>query len=188
MLLVTDPLYPAAGRRYGDEDVWLAGQLRESFAVASCSPLDAVTLMDGFDAVLVRNSGPVLHYAEAYAAFRGHAARTGARLVTDLGARADALGKQYLLDLTSAGAQVIPSIGRHADICLLPDAAELMVKPLLGSDSIGISIMPRDELPEDLAGCLVQPLVDIDHEISYVFVDHEFIYAVRSTDGVRWQL
>src|SRR4051794_4489007 len=125
LLLVTDPLYPAAGRRYGDEDVWLAGQLRRTFALASCSPLDAVALMDGFDAVLIRNSGPVLHYAEAYAEFRDHAARTAAHLVTDLGARADALGKQYLLDLTRAGAPVIPSIDRHEDLHLLPTAGEL---------------------------------------------------------------
>ncbi len=36
ILFVTDLAYPAQGRRYGDEDVWLAARLRETFDVASC--------------------------------------------------------------------------------------------------------------------------------------------------------
>jgi len=187
LLLVTDPLYPAAGRRYGDEDVWLAGRLREAFDVASCSPLDAVALMDRFDVVLLRNTGPVLNYPQQYAALREHARVTGARLVTDLGAKADALGKGYLLDLTRSGAPVIPTVDRHEDLGLLPDGGDLLVKPLLGADSIGMQVVSREAMPADLTGLLVQPLLEIDRELSYVFVDHEFRYALR-TCGSRWQL
>jgi len=187
LLLLTDPLYPAAGRRYGDEDVWLAGRLREVFDVATCSPLDAVALMDRFEIVLLRNTGPVLNYPQQYAALREHARRTGARLVTDLGARADALGKSYLLELTRAGAPVIPTIDRREDLGLLPGQGDLMVKPLLGADSIGMHVVGRDALPADLTGLLVQPLLDVDHEVSYVYVDHQFLYAVRTRDS-RWQL
>jgi hypothetical protein len=186
LLLVTDPLYKAAGRRYGDEDVWLANQLRATFDVASCSPLVAEKLVDRFDVVLVRNTGPVMNYYDAYVSFREHAKRSGTRLVTDLGAKADALGKDYLLELSRAGAQVIPTIDRREDIGLLPPG-DLLIKPLLGADSHGMQVVARDAPLDDLAGYLVQPKLDIDHELSYVYVDSEFLYALRTGES-RWQL
>ena len=73
LLYVTDLAYPARGRRYCDEDILLTSRLRAEFDIALCHPLDAAALMDGFDAVVVRNSGPVLHYQEAYDAFRERA-------------------------------------------------------------------------------------------------------------------
>jgi hypothetical protein len=186
LLLITDPLYPAAGRRYADEDVWLADQLHSTFDVASCSPLDAEALMDRFDLVLVRNTGPVMNYHEAYISFRERARRTGTRLVTDLGAKADAVGKRYLLELTRAGAPVIPTIDRRQDLELLPPG-DLLVKPLLGADSHGMRVVARDALPDDLTGYLVQPMLELDHELSYVYVDNEFLYALRTGES-RWQL
>jgi hypothetical protein len=73
ILFVTDLAYPAAGRRYGDEDIFLTARLREAFDLALCHPLDVVALMDAFDAVVVRNSGPVMHYRPAFDAFRARA-------------------------------------------------------------------------------------------------------------------
>ena len=70
LLYVTDLTYPARGRRYGDEDIHLSSRLRDDFDVALCHPLDAAALMDAFDVVVVRNSGPVIHYREAYDDFR----------------------------------------------------------------------------------------------------------------------
>src|SRR5690242_17942900 len=58
LLYVTDLSYPARGRRYCDEDIWLTARLRADFEIALCHPLDAAVLMDRFDAVVVRNSGP----------------------------------------------------------------------------------------------------------------------------------
>lgn len=77
ILYVTDLAYPARGRRYCDEDIALSARLREEFDVALCHPLDAAALMDGFDAVVVRNSGPVLLYQAAYDAFRERPSRAG---------------------------------------------------------------------------------------------------------------
>jgi hypothetical protein len=186
LLLVTDPLYPAVGRRYGDEDVWLANQLRATFDVASCSPLVAEKLVDRFDLVLVRNTGPVMNYHEVYVSFREHVLRSGTRLVTDLGAKADALGKEYLLVMSRAGFPVIPTIDRNEDLELLP-LGDLIMKPILGSDSHGMRVVARDAVPVDLTGFLVQPKLDLDHELSYVFVDREFLYALRTGES-RWQL
>src|SRR5207245_10156823 len=80
ILFVTDLAYPARGRRYCDEDIFLSGRLREAFDIALCHPLDAAALMDSFDAVVVRNSGPVLHYQAQYDAFRRRAAARGTRV------------------------------------------------------------------------------------------------------------
>lgn len=84
VLYVSDLAYPAKGRRYGDEDVFLTSRLREDFDVAVCHPLDAAALMTGFDAAVVRNSGPVLHYQAQYDAFRRRALADGVRVYNQL--------------------------------------------------------------------------------------------------------
>jgi hypothetical protein len=146
----------------------------------------AEKLVDRFDLVLVRNTGPVMNYREVYLSFREHMARSGTRVVTDLGAKADALGKDYLMEMSRAGFPVIPTIDRRQDLALLP-AGDLLMKPLLGADSHGMRVVSHDALPADLTGFLVQPKLDIDHELSYVYVDNEFLYALRTGES-RWQL
>lgn len=188
LLLVTDLRYPAEGRRYGDEDVWLSGELREHFDVALCSPLDAAALLPPFDLVLVRNSGPVIHHREAHEAFRAEVARRGTRLVNPLTGRGDMQGKGYLAELWAAGEPVIPTIDRPQDLGLLPDADRWVVKPVLGADSIGLQVLDSLEGVE-LDGALVQPRVDIVHEISFVFVGRRFLYAIYAPYRARrWDL
>ncbi|MEV7673397.1 hypothetical protein ACWDNT_22605 [Streptomyces sp. NPDC000963] len=190
LLYVTDLAYPARGRRYGDEDVHLTARLREDFDLALCHPLDAAALMEGFDAVVVRNSGPVLHYREEYEAFRARATALGVRVYNPLHGRGDMAGKQYLLDLTAAGHPVIPTVDRPEDLDRLPDAALYAVKPKTGADSIGLRFVPY----EDLAGLaygevLVQPRVDFRYEVSFYFVDDLFQYALYAPDPERrWVL
>jgi hypothetical protein len=190
ILYVTDLAYPARGRRYCDEDIALTSRLREEFDLALCHPRDALALMDAFDAVVVRNSGPVLAYQEAYDAFRAHALRTGARVYNPLTGRADMAGKQYLLDLTAAGFPVIPTVDRAADLERLPSAERYVVKPKLGADSIGLRVVPPADLPGLTDGTvLVQPRVDFAYEVSFYFVDHDFQYALHAPDpDRRWDL
>ncbi|MBC7274256.1 MAG: hypothetical protein H5T76_37060 [Streptomyces sp.] len=190
LLYVTDLAYPARGRRYCDEDIHLTARLREDFDLALCHPRDARALMDAFDAVVVRNSGPVLGYQEAYEAFRAHALRTGARVYNPLTGRADMAGKQYLLDLTVAGFPVIPTVDSAADLHRLPPAERYVVKPRLGADSIGLRVVSAGELPALTDGTvLVQPRVDFAYEVSFYFVDHDFQYALYAPDpDRRWQL
>lgn len=190
LLLVTDLLYPAQGRRYGDEDVWLAGRLRQDFDVAICSPLDATALMSSFDLVLVRNSGPVIHYREAYDKFRQAAIDNDVVLVNPPTGRGDQRGKGYLLELTRAGGAVIPTVDASGPLGDLPEVPEYVIKPLLGSDSIGLRFVPAGQLAEaDRTDCLVQPKVDVLHEISFVFVGRTFSYATYAPDRERrWDL
>ncbi|MGW6909949.1 hypothetical protein [Streptomyces sp. NPDC054940] len=193
LLYVTDLAYQARGRRYCDEDIFLTSRLREDFDLALCHPRDALSLMDAFDGVVVRNSGPVLSYQDAYDEFRRRAVADGTRVYNPLSGRADMAGKQYLLDLTTAGYPVIPTVDRAEDLRSLPEADRYVVKPKLGADSIGLRIVPaeglRDLLAGDVRDVLVQPCVDFAYEVSFYFVDHEFQYALYAphTDR-RWQL
>jgi hypothetical protein len=190
LLYVTDLAYPARGRRYGDEDVFLTSRLRAEFDLALCHPLDAAALMDGFDAVVVRNSGPVLHYRREYDAFRERAAASGTPVYNPLTGRADMDGKQYLLDLTRAGFPVIPTVDRPEDLDRLPEADVYVAKPRAGADSIGLRFVPGAELA-DLTwdDMLVQPRVDFRYEVSFSYVDDTFQYALHAPDPERrWVL
>lgn len=190
LLYVSDLAYPARGRRYGDEDVFLTSRLREEFDLALCHPLDAAALMHAFDAVVVRNSGPVLGYPKEYDAFRERALSDGVRVYNPLTGRADMAGKQYLLDLSAEGFPVIPTVDRPEDLHLLPAADRYVVKPRLGADSLGLRIVGADALPALADGStLVQPCVDFVHEVSFVYVDHDFQYALYAPDpDRRWHL
>ncbi|MFI2510767.1 hypothetical protein [Streptomyces sp. NPDC018972] len=190
VLYVTDLAYPARGRRYGDEDVFLTSRLREHLDLALCHPRDAVALMDGFDAVVVRNSGPVLEYQDAYDAFREHATATGTPVYNPLTGRGDMAGKRYLLDLTAAGRPVIPTVDRPEDLHRLPGTQRYVVKPRFGADSMGLRVVPADEVRGHIDGdVLVQPHIDFAYEVSFYFVDHDFQYALYAPHtGRRWQL
>jgi hypothetical protein len=191
LLYLTDPAYDARGRRYGDEDLWLTARLRESLHVALAHPVDAVALMDRFDAVVLRNTGPVLGHLDAYRTFRAEAAARGTKVFTDLGAKGDARGKQYLVDLSAAGWPVIPTVARAEDLARLPAADAYVTKPLLGADSVGLEVVPPSALAGlDLDGStLVQPRVDMAYEVSFTFVDRTFHFALHAPDPARrWEL
>ncbi|WP_371477434.1 hypothetical protein [Kitasatospora sp. NBC_00315] len=194
LLYVTDLTYPANGRRYGDEDTRLTARLREHFDLALCHPLEARALMGRFDAVVVRNSGPVLHYQREYDAFRRAALDAGVRVYNPLTGRGDMAGKQYLLDLDAAGHAVIPTadgdLGPVAARASLPAVDRYVVKPRLGADSVGLRIVAAAALAEqDTGGCLVQPLIPFRHEVSFYYVDQDFQYALYAPDPERrWEL
>ncbi|EME97185.1 hypothetical protein J7W19_10635 [Streptomyces mobaraensis NBRC 13819 = DSM 40847] len=190
VLYVTDLAYEARGRRYCDEDVFLTSRLRAWFDIALCHPLDAVALMDGFDLVVVRNSGPVLNYQAAYDCFRAEAVRRGTRVHNRLTGKGDMAGKQYLLDLTAAGYPVIPTVDRAADVGRLPAVDEYAVKPKLGADSIGLEFVDRERLAGIADGeVLVQPRIHFAYEVSFYFVDDAFQYALYAPDPARrWDL
>ncbi|MBO1336131.1 hypothetical protein [Streptomyces sp. VRA16 Mangrove soil] len=191
VLYVTDLAYEARGRRYCDEDIFLTSRLRASFDLALCHPLDAAGLMAAFDLVVVRNSGPVLGYQEAYEAFRARALEAGTRVYNPLCGRADMAGKQYLLELTEAGYPVIPTVDRPEDLDRLPAAPGYVAKPKLGADSIGLRRVAPADLPElpYSDGLLVQPHIDFRYEVSFYFVDGDLQYALYAPDPARrWEL
>ena len=190
ILFVTDLGYDAGGRRYCDEDIWLSAQLRDEFVVALCHPADAWRLMEGYDLVVVRNTGPVLYYESDYAAFRARAEATGVPVYNPLSGRGDMAGKGYLPELSAAGFPVIPTVLGTAQLGLLPEVEQYVVKPVRGADSIGLAYVQRSELSQlEGAGLLVQPRIDFAYEVSFYFVDDQFQYALYAPDpGRRWEL
>ncbi|MFG2359543.1 hypothetical protein [Streptomyces sp. NPDC048521] len=190
LLYVTDLAYQARGRRYCDEDIHLTSRLRAHFDLALCHPRDAAALMDAFDAVVVRNSGPVLGYEKEYEAFRAKALATGAPVYNPLTGKADMAGKQYLLDLSAAGFPVIPTVGCAEDLHRLPSAERYVVKPRLGADSLGMRIVPAGQVASFATGdVLIQPCVAFAYEVSFYFVDDDFQYALYAPDPERrWDL
>lgn len=194
VLFVTDLAYEARGRRYCDEDIFLTSRLREDFDTALCHPRDAAALLDGFDMAVIRNSGPVLHYQEAYDAFCARARELDARVYNPLTGRGDMAGKQYLVDLSRAGYPVIPTVDRVADLGLLPGADGYVIKPKLGADSVGLRFVRTPELSAELSRetdgtQLIQPRIDFRYEVSFYFVDHDFQYALHAPHPERrWVL
>ncbi len=189
VLYVTDLSYPARGRRYCDEDIYLTARLREHFDIALCNPRDAAALLGGgFDVVVVRNSGPVIEYPDAYREFRELAQERGMKVYNPLTGKGDMAGKQYLVELTERGFPVIPTVDRVEDVGKLPDAELYAVKPKAGADSHGLEFVPREKI-RDESGMLIQPKIDFRYEVSFYYVDHEFQYALNAPDpGQRWEL
>ncbi|MGW1087618.1 hypothetical protein ACWD4L_15090 [Streptomyces sp. NPDC002596] len=194
VLFVTDLAYQARGRRYCDEDIFLTSRLREEFDVALCHPRDAAALLDGFDAVVVRNSGPVLHYQEAYDAFCARARERKVPVYNPMTGRGDMAGKQYLVDLSAAEYPVIATVDRVGDLGLLPGAAEYVIKPKLGADSVGLRFVTPDALAAEVGAepdgsVLVQPRIDFRYEVSFFFIDRDFQYALYAPHPEqRWVL
>ncbi|MGW6770186.1 hypothetical protein ACWGBX_07160 [Streptomyces sp. NPDC055037] len=190
ILFVSDMSYQARGRRYGDEDVYLVSELRAAFDIAVCHPVQAASLTDLFDAVVIRNSGPVMRYQAAWEAFCEQARARRTVVYNPLTGRGDMVGKQYLLDLTEEGYPVIPTVGRAADLDRLPACDEYAVKLRTGADSIGLEFVGAERLPHlSYGNILVQPRVRFRYEVSFYFVDGTFHYALYAPDPrQRWAL
>ncbi|RDI33271.1 hypothetical protein [Lentzea flaviverrucosa] len=196
ILYVSNLSYPAKGRRYCDEDIYLTSRLRQHFNLAICHPEDATALMPAHDTVVIRNSGPTVDYAQAYLHFREQAKATNQRVYNPLTGKGDMAGKQYLIDLTDAGFPVIPTIGTADHLDRLPRAPEYVVKPKAGADSHGLEFVSEADLQgnlqdkaRDKADVLVQPKIDFRYEVSFYFVDHDFQYALNAPDPAkRWEL
>ncbi len=189
LLYVTDLGYDANGRIYHQEDIDLTSRLRSKFTIALCHPHDVTALMPAFDAVVVRNSGPVMGFQGAYDEFRAAALASSTRVYNSLDGRGDMAGKQYLLDLTDAGYPVIPTVQRAADIDRLPNVAEYVVKPKDGADSHGLEFVSRDRLRDIDDGMLIQPRINFEYEVSFYYIDNAFQYALYAPDTARrWEL
>lgn len=190
VLYVTDLTYQARGRRYCDEDIALSDALRQPFDVALCHPLAAEALMNAFDVLVVRNTGPVIHYRDAYDRFRANAMAAGTKVFTEMTGKADQQGKQYLLDLFDAGFPVIPTVEELRDIGRLPSTPQYVVKPKYGADSVGLRFLTRGELETaPVTAMLIQPKITFTYEVSFYFVDRTFQYALYAPNPeVRWGL
>lgn len=190
LLFVTDLYYDAKQRRYADEDIYLTSQLRDSFNITICNPLDTKPFEDAVDMIVCRNTGPVIYYQQAYDDFRSRLIANKKVVYNSLSGQADMLGKQYLVDLCVKGYPVIPTIDDLTDLSLLPSVDAYFVKPKQGADSHGIALVNAADLDKlTLSEQLLQPNVEIVYEVSFYYIDKELQYALYAPDNQkRWQL
>lgn len=193
LLFITDLYYQAQGREYYSEDVFLTGRLREHFPLVLCHPRDSAAFEGAADLIVFRNAGSVVHYADAYQAFRQRVRTRGLKTYNAFDGNGDMNGKDYLVAMTQAGLPVIPTIDEVGELARLPATSRYVVKPKNGADSIGLAFVSAAEAQQQVAaGCrdmLIQPALDFEYEVSFYFIDEVFQYALYAPDPARrWQL
>ena len=178
---MTDLYYKAKGRNYYEEDLWLTGLLKDYFDVVLCYPVNSESFEKDVDLIIFRNTGGVSGFKDVYEAFVKRVKTRHLKTFNEFTGKADMMGKQYLLDLNTAGYPVIPTVDTMEDICKLPDATKYVIKPKDGADSIGLEFLLREELEaRELAPgtMLIQPMIDFQYELSFYFINDKFEYAL----------
>ncbi|WP_350293937.1 hypothetical protein [uncultured Croceitalea sp.] len=190
ILYLTDFYYPAKGREYYKEDLYIISQLKNDFELIICHPIDSKNYEALVDLVMFRNTGSVMYY-KTY--FENFVARTNSNTITtynEMIGKGDMLGKQHLLDLTALQYPVIPTVESFEDLRLLPSTKKYLLKLKNGADSIGMKSLSYKELiSESIQDYVIQPFIDFVYEVSFYFIDHEFQYALYAPNkNKRWDL
>lgn len=191
ILYLTDLYYPAKGRNYYEEDIFLSGILKDYFDIVLCNPKNSLSFEKDVDLIIFRNTGSVLAFQDIYDSFKMRVKKDNLKTFNEFTGKADMCGKQYLLDLTLENFPVIPTIDNIDDLDFLPDVDEYVIKPKDGADSIGLEFLTKDELlKRDLDGnILIQPAIDFEYEVSFYFINDKFEYALYAPDSSeRWKL
>ena len=193
IVYVTDLYYPAAGRQYYEEDLFLTSFIRKTFPLVLCNPRDIEQFENSADLIVWRNTGPVAGYKQAYSAFRARVSSRGLKTFNSFDGKADMNGKQYLVDLARKGYPVIPTADTSEGLSALPDADEYILKPKDGADSAGLRILKAGEVINTLqateGSALVQPFIDFEYEVSFYYINRQYQYALYAPDKARrWEL
>lgn len=190
ILYLTDLYYPAQGRNYYEEDLYITSKLKDHFDLLIGYPRQVLSYQDVADLIVFRNTGPVMWYKEYFSRFAKEVNKRGITTFNSFDGKADMKGKQYLADLTAEGYPVIPTVESMENIERLGPANRYIVKLKDGADSIGMTMMSPEELsdaqPKDR---LIQPFVDFRYEVSFYYLDNQFQYALYAPDKTkRWAL
>lgn len=192
LLYLTCLSYPAKGRTYSEEDIYITDLLKECFDVVLCHPKCAESFEDSVDLIVFRNTGSIIGYKDIYDSFVNRVRQKGLKTFNTFTGKADMQGKQYLLDLTTAHFPVIPTVDSKDDLYLLPASEQYVVKPKDGADSIGLEFLTKEELTSrdfSKRESLIQPAVDFLYEVSFYFINDKLEYALYAPDKARrWAL
>ncbi|WP_245830868.1 ATP-grasp domain-containing protein [Marivirga sericea] len=190
LLYLTDLYYPAKGRDYYEEDLYITSQFKEHFNILIGNPQQALAFLDKAEIIVFRNTGPVAYYQDYFNEFVEAVKQKGIPTFNSFDGKADMKGKQYLLDLFAQDFPVIPTIDKISDLNLLSPSQEYMIKLKNGADSIGMEKVSRAEINEaDLKSKLIQPFIDFEYEVSFYFINNEFQYALYAPNkDKRWDL
>ena len=193
ILFVTDLYYEAKGRLYYEEDLFLTSELRKDFNLVICNPKDMNSFTDDFDLTIFRNAGPVANFKDEYELFRNNVKLKNLKTYNSFNGKGDMNGKDYLIELTKKNFDVIKTIDTINDFSKLPDVETYVIKPKDGADSIGMEFLSKEVLlrrvDKNDKNTLIQPLINLEYEVSFYFIDKEFQYALYAPDkNRRWEL
>ena len=190
VLYLSDLYYPAKGRKYYEEDLFITSKLKDYFHLLIGHPQQALEFLDTANIIVMRNTGPIVYYKEYFHKFRDAVQSRKLETYNSLDGRGDQLGKQYLVDLTQIGYAVIPTVDNLNDLDKLGMGKKYVVKPIDGADSLGLEIVSKEILPRTFSqGKIIQPYIDFQYEVSFVFLNNSFQYAIYAPDkNKRWEL
>ncbi|MGM0579049.1 MAG: hypothetical protein ACQETL_00105 [Bacteroidota bacterium] len=190
LLYLTDLYYPAKGRNYYEEDLYITSKLKDHFNILIGNPQQAMAYLDKADFIVFRNTGPVAYYQEYFNEFVVTVKQKEIMTFNSFDGKADMKGKQYLLDLFEQDFPVIPTIESIEKLHLLPNTDQYIIKLKNGADSIGMEKLRKEELINTkLEDKLIQPFIDFEYEVSFYFINNEFQYALYAPDiSKRWEL
>lgn len=146
ILYLTDLYYPAKGRKYYEEDLYITKILKDYFDIVLCNPKNSESFEKDVDLIIFRNTGPVSGFEDEYKSFVERINLNNLKTFNEFSGKADMCGKQYLIDLTLGGYPVIPTIDDIENIGLLPETDAYVIKPKEGADSIGLEFLTEEEL------------------------------------------
>lgn len=190
LLYLTDFYYKANGRNYYEEDFYITSKLKDQFDLVIGHPQQVLNFLHCADVIVFRNTGPVMWYKDYFNRFVEEVNRKGITTFNSFDGKADMKGKDYLLQLTSDGFPVIPTVERPEDISLLGQPEHYMVKLKHGSDSIGVEVLSKRELLQaSSSGKLIQPFLNFDYEVSFYYLNNQFQYSLYAPEKEkRWHL
>ena len=163
---------------FRDEDIFLSQCLREYFEVIISNPLDCEAVEDDVDLILTRNAWPNFDYRDRINEMKARWMRKGLVTYNPPTGKGDNRGKGYLLELYNMGYPVIPSVDKVEDLPKLPETEMYFAKPRYKCDNTDTFSATKEELASVwLEDYIFQPFIDFAHEVSFYFVNGEFVYS-----------
>jgi hypothetical protein len=161
-----------------DEDIYLSRRLQEQFNVIISNPLDCEPVEDSADLILIRNTWPNFDYKVEMDKIKSRFISKKLLTYNPLTGKGDSIGKGYLVELYNKGYPVIPSVDRVDELSKLPKTDTFFAKPKYKCDNVDTFTATKYQLDNIwLEDYIFQPYIDFICEISFYFIDGEFIYA-----------
>lgn len=190
ILYLTDFYYQAKGRAYYKEDLYITSKLKDHFNILIGHPHQANSYLEYADIIIFRNTGSVMNYEPYFKEFVNNVKKKNLLTFNSFDGKGDQKGKDYLLYLTKNNYPVIPTVENLSELNTLGVSENYMVKMKNGADSIGQEkISYRDAHNIELNGKIIQPYIDFKYEVSFIYLNNQFQYAVYAPQkDKRWEL
>ncbi|SMO72568.1 hypothetical protein SAMN06265171_105246 [Chryseobacterium rhizoplanae] len=190
ILYLTDFYYEAKGRAYYKEDLYITSKLKNNFNILIGHPHQVNSYLEYGDIIIFRNTGSVMNYEPYFKEFIDNVKKRNLLTFNSFDGKGDQKGKDYLLKLTKDNFPVIPTVENRDELHRLGTPGSYMVKMKNGADSTGQEKVNNKYIhTTELNGKIIQPFIDFKYEISFVYLNDRFQYALYAPEkNKRWEL